>query len=244
VTGSFHEYRRDVQLSFFTADSQAPTIADLEGLLAGPGQVVSSGRTARVSVVADETWRVRLLLAEFRTRGLGGEPATTIEGRQAVRTDFSPALFPLARNWAKGSVKAPPPEFRLDPARLRLWTIAAGRADDHGFLLPLGEADTACWEAVGAALSAAGLGATMLGPRAGGPAYRIVGGRRLLRLRELIGEPPPGAGPDQWPPSRPRAVRSATRPGAVPASALARKPPPNSENSRSPDPDTWDTLYN
>ena len=44
----------------------------------------------------------------------------------------------------------------------------------------------AAWGAVGAALSAAGIAGVLVGPRAAGPAYRIVGQRRLGRLRELV----------------------------------------------------------
>ena len=44
-----------------------------------------------------------------------------------------------------------------------------------------------------------GLPATLLGPRAGGPAYRIVGRRRLGRLVELVGDPPVEAPAGAWP---------------------------------------------
>jgi hypothetical protein len=188
-----------VQLSFFAADSQAPDVADVEGLLAGPGQTVTVGDQARISVVADAEWRAEALLEAFALRGLGGGRTTTVEGRGAVRTDFSPLLRPMAAAWARGAVKAPPAGFVLDGPRLRFWAVAAGRADDHGYLLPLGEADLASWEAVGGALAAAGLAAALLGPRGGGPAYRVTGRKRLLRLAELVGEPPAGAGPGDWP---------------------------------------------
>ena len=188
-----------VQLSFFTAGTQAPDVYDVEGLLAGPGQVVTVGTTARVSVVADAEWRAAALLLAFAERGLGGSRATTVEGHAAVRTDFCPGLVPLARAWARGAVKAPPAGFALDGPRLRLWAVAAGRTDDHGYVLPLGEADLASWEAVGAALAAAGLAATLIGPRVGGPAYRVTGRKRLVRLSELVGDPPPGAARRDWP---------------------------------------------
>jgi hypothetical protein len=187
-----------VQLSFFAADAQPPAIADLDGLLAGPGQVVSSGGTARISVVATDDWRANELLLAFEARGLGGSQISTVEGRPAVRTDFQVSLVPMARAWARGAAKVPPPEFVLDGPRLRMWVVAAGHPDEHGYLLPLAESDESSWQPVGAALAAAGFAATLLGPRAGGPAYRITGRRRLLRLRELIGDPPPGA-EDQWP---------------------------------------------
>jgi hypothetical protein len=188
-----------VQLSFFTAGAQTPEVADVEGLLAGPGQAVTVADEARVSVVADAEWRAAALLAAFAERGLGGSRSTTVEGHGAVRTDFSAALLPLARAWARGAMKAPPAGFVLDGPRLRLWAVAAGHGDDHGYVLPLGEADLASWEAVGAALAAAGLAAALIGPRAGGPAYRVTGRRRLVRLAELVGEPPPGADRRDWP---------------------------------------------
>ena len=188
-----------MQLSFFTAGAQTPEVADVEGLLAGPGQAVTVADEARVSVVADAEWRAAALLAAFAERGLGGSRSTTVEGHGAVRTDFSAALLPLARAWARGAMKAPPAGFVLDGPRLRLWAVAAGHGDDHGYVLPLGEADLASWEAVGAALAAAGLAAALIGPRAGGPAYRVTGRRRLVRLAELVGEPPPGADRRDWP---------------------------------------------
>jgi hypothetical protein len=188
-----------VQLTFFTAGAQAPDVADVEGLLAGPGQVVTHADEARVSVVADADWRAAELLEAFAVRGLGGSRTVTVEGHGAVRTDFRPELLPLARGWARGAVKAPPAGFALDGPRLRLWTVAAGRTDEHGYVLPLGEADLTSWEAVGAALAGAGLAATLIGPRGGGPAYRITGRRRLLRLAELVGDPPEGADRAHWP---------------------------------------------
>lgn len=55
------------------------------------------------------------------------------------------------------------------------------------------------WVAVGDALAAVGLIAVFVGPKAGGPAYRIVGLRRVTRLAELVGEPPPEAPYERWP---------------------------------------------
>jgi hypothetical protein len=188
-----------VQLSFFAADAQEPDVGDVEGLLAGPGQAVTVGAEARVSVVADAEWRAAALLEAFAERGLGGSRTTTVEGHGTVRTDFRAVLLPIAVTWARGAVKAPPRGFVLNGPRLRLWVVAAGRSDEHGYVLPLGEADLASWETVGAALAAAGLAATLLGARGGGPAYRVTGRRRLLRLAELVGEPPEGADPRDWP---------------------------------------------
>lgn len=195
-----------MQLSFFAADAEPASLADLDGLLAGPAQVVRVGAAARVSVVLPTPanapgWRAEELLGEFTKRDLGGDVTTTVDDLAAVRTDLRPELLPLSISWARGAIKAPPRGFFLDGPRLRLWAIAAGRQDDHGYLFTVGESDEVGWSAVGAALSRAGLPAALVGPRAGGPAYRVTGQRRLRRLRELVGEPPAGATERDWPPS-------------------------------------------
>ncbi len=188
------------QLSLFDADLSAPHPYQLEGLLAGAGQVVRMGGTARVSIVVEDQWRVDALLAAFADRGVRGEQVVTVEGHLGVRTAFSAVLSPLATRWLRGAIKAPPAGFSLDGPRLRLWAIAGGRYDQSSFQLRLGESDHGCWEPIGGALSGAGLPAVLLGPRAGGPAYRIIGRRRLRRLAELIGGRPAAAPAEEWPP--------------------------------------------
>jgi len=189
------------QLSLFGVEARPPAATDLEGLLAGAGQVVRLGGTARVSVVVDAAWRVRVLIAECALRGLVAtwEPST-VEGNFGVRTAYSTALAPLGTAWLRGAVKRPPADFAFDGLRLRLWTAAAGIADGAAaFALRLGPHDEPCWGPVGAALSALGVPGALLGPRAGGPAYRIVGRRRLARLAELVGDPPVDAPAGAWP---------------------------------------------
>src|SRR5215212_4826711 len=71
------------QLSLFSAAAREPQLSDLEGLLAGPGQVVrrqmSAGRggegqdAARVSVVVPTGWRVGGLVTELGALGLEAE---------------------------------------------------------------------------------------------------------------------------------------------------------------------------
>jgi hypothetical protein len=68
-----------------------------------------------------------------------------------------------------------------------------------GFTLRLGPSDEPAWTAVGAALAAVGLSAALLSPRAGGPAYRISGRRRIARLAELVGDRPAPVPPEAWP---------------------------------------------
>jgi hypothetical protein len=186
------------QLSLFGADTGPAGLDDLDGLLAGPGQVVRGPGGARVSVIVADPWRVAALAAEYAARGLKSELGHTEDGQPAVRTAFDPALEPLAVRWMRGSRKAVPSGFVLDGPRLRCWALAAGRADPGGYLLALGPHDRPTWRAMGKALAAAGFPAEFVGPRAHGPGYRITGARRLIRLAELLGVPPDGA---DWPDS-------------------------------------------
>lgn len=187
------------QLSLFGVEAAAPSPTDLAGLLAGPGQVVRMGGTARVSVVVDQRWRAVALHAEITSRGIGVTLVATADRNIGVRTAYSARLAPLGAAWLRGAIKCPPPGFWLEGRRLRLWLLAAGAGDPLGYTLRLGPSDQAVWPPVGVALSALGLPATLLGPRAGGPAYRIAGRRRLARLAELVGDPPAGVPESAWP---------------------------------------------
>jgi hypothetical protein len=189
------------QLVFFGADAAEPTVADLAGLLAGPGEVVRMGGTARLAVRVDAAWRVHVLVAELALRGLAASWSPTEDQRHAVRTSYTRLLKPLAVAWLNGPAKRPPAAFHLTGRRLRLWVAAAGTPEPPGgFLLGLGAGDDQeSWDAVAAALAAAGLAGTLLGPDEGGPAYRITGRRRLARLAELVGGPPTAAPVDAWP---------------------------------------------
>ncbi|MGK5737324.1 hypothetical protein [Micromonospora sp. URMC 103] len=187
------------QLVFFGAETAEPTLADLAGLLAGPGEVVRMGGTARISVVVDAAWRVHVLVAELAQRGLAASWEPTEDERHAVRTSYARTLKPLAAAWLRGAEKRPPAGFHLNGRRLRLWLAAAGAAEPPGFLLRLGVADEGCWEPVGAALAAVGVAGELLDPPAGGPAYLISGRRRLRRLAELVGDRPPAAPASAWP---------------------------------------------
>lgn len=187
------------QLTFFGAEAADPSIADLAGLLAGPGEAVRMGGTARLSIVVDAAWRVHVLVAELALRGVAATWEATADGRHAVRTSYARTLKPLAAAWLRGTGKRPPAGFHLNGRRLRLWLAAAGAAEPSGFLLRLGAADEECWGPVGGALDAVGLAGALLGPGEGGPAYRITGRRRLARLSELVGDPPPAAPATDWP---------------------------------------------
>jgi len=186
------------QLSLFAVEMRAPALADLQGLLAGPGQAVRRDGAARLSVIVAEQWRVAALLAEFAARDLSGDEGAADGEGVVVGTEFSSRLAPVAAHWLRGAVKQPPTGFVLDAGSLRLWAIAAGVAcEGPGYLLRLGPTDESTWSAIGATLAAAGLPATFVGVRADGPGFRITSRRRLARLRELVGDPPPDA--TDWP---------------------------------------------
>jgi hypothetical protein len=187
------------QLSLFGATAREPVLADLDGLLAGNGQVVRRERTARLSVVVPEQWRADVLVAAMADP-LGIEAETRpAELGLTVRTPWLPALLPIADGWTRGAVKMPPPGWVLDGARLRWWCLAEGVASPKMYTLHLGASDQQSWLAVGSALAIAGVPGVLVGPRADGPAYRIVGRRRLGRLVELVGERPAGVPSVGWP---------------------------------------------
>lgn len=191
------------QLSFFSSEARAPRVADLAGALCGPGQTVGfgAGTAARLSVVVDEPWRARSLAAASADRGVDAELARTAEGHPFVRTAFRLDLVPLATAWLRGAVKSVPPDFELDGAALRIWALTAGRPGPTtaSYLLGLDPHAPDTHEPLASALACAGLPATLLGPRSGGPLLRIAGRRRLLRLSELVGCVPAGADGGMWP---------------------------------------------
>ena len=187
------------QLSIFGIEAHPPQPDDLDGLLAGAGQVVRLGGTARVSIVVDAAWRVRVLISEFTRRGLATSwDKATIEGHFGVRTAYSSRLAPLGARWLRGAVKRPPKDFFLDGQRLRLWCAAAGEPVEEGYSLHLGS-DEECWKPVGKALESVGLAATLLGVRAGGPLFRIEGRKRVAHLAELVGDAPADVPSPLWP---------------------------------------------
>ncbi|MGH3739638.1 MAG: hypothetical protein ACRDT6_29160, partial [Micromonosporaceae bacterium] len=126
------------QLSLLDPELAPPGPEDLEGLLAGPGQIVRLGGTARVSVVVvGAAWRAAALLEEFARRDLAGSQVPTADQHIGVRTAYAAALAPLAGRWLRGAVMLPPAGFGLDGRRLRLWALAAGHADTQGYVFGL-----------------------------------------------------------------------------------------------------------
>jgi hypothetical protein len=189
------------QLSLFGIEAGAPGPDDLAGLLAGPGQVVRMGGTARVSVVVEDRWRAVALTSEMRARGFAATCVSTVEEHLGVRTPYSSMLAPLASSWLYGAVKLPPPGYCLDGRQLRLWMTAAGERDASIVSLRIGRCEEPVPKTLQRALAGIGLPSEIITgtARSGGPLLRITGRRRINRLAELIGDPPAAAPSDAWP---------------------------------------------
>jgi hypothetical protein len=188
------------QLSFFTAESVPPAVADLSGVLAASGQIVLVGaaskgeaQRARLSVVVDQPWRASALADMIREAGLQPEIGRTEEDTPLVRTGVSPALTTLAAEWTRGAVKTVPPRWLPGPRELRAWTLASGNPEGEHYLLGLDPHAPDTHSPLASALMRVGIAPTLIGTRGGRPALRISGRRRLSRLVENVGEPPDGA---------------------------------------------------
>ncbi len=185
------------QLSFFTAESVPPAVADLSGVLAASGQIVMVGAPggpgARLSVVVDRLWRASALAEMIQEAGLESEIARTDEDTPLVRTAVSPALVTIAAEWTRGAVKTVPHRWLPGPRELRAWTLAAGGREGDHYLLGLDPHAPDTHSPLASALMRVGIAPTLIGTRGGRPALRISGRRRLSRLVENVGEPPSGA---------------------------------------------------
>jgi hypothetical protein len=187
------------QYSLFGAAAAAPAVADLDGVLIAGGHWSRGADAARLSVIVADRWRADALAAEFALRGLPDEDGKAVRpvGGWAARTARSAALLEPAGRWLRGATEAPPPGLVLTPGALRLWAIASGRRDEAGYLLGTAAPDRPVHLAAGAQLSRLGLAAVSV-PGRGGPGWRVTSTRRIRRLAELLGEPPPGCGM-HWP---------------------------------------------
>jgi hypothetical protein len=180
------------QLSFFSADYQPPVVADLGGLLAAHGQITTSPAGARLSILLDDDARAAAVVAECARREIAAE-VVIVEGpgpQLLMRTRRSAALLPLAQAWTRGAVKSVPRSLAVTAGFSRLWVLAAGRADEAGYLLGVDPHTPDTVDDLIAACSRAGVAGSFVGVRAGGPAIRIVGHRRLARLADTVGTLP------------------------------------------------------
>ncbi|HEY5857869.1 MAG TPA: hypothetical protein VIW24_28505 [Aldersonia sp.] len=190
------------QLAFFSAESVPPAVSDLAGLLAGTGHAVRTRDGARISVVVGERWRAEALAAFIEETGVRTRVADTDEGRRLVRTDADVVLAPLVEDWTKGAVKHVPDGWTPNARELRMWALASGRGECDGerFVLGLDPHAPETHAPLALSLMRAGIAPTLIGTRGVSPGLRISGRRRLARLGENIGDPPPGAGVDLgWP---------------------------------------------
>jgi hypothetical protein len=182
------------QLSFFTAESVPPAVADLCGVLAASGQIVTVGAPdvagARLSVVVDQTWRASALAEMIREAGMVPEIGRTEEGTPLVRTAVDRSLTSIAAEWTRGAVKTVPPRWLPGPRELRAWTLAAGSPEGDHYLLGLDPHAPDTHSPLASALMRVGIAPTLIGTRGARPALRITGRRRLSRLVENVGEPP------------------------------------------------------
>ncbi|HEX5405335.1 MAG TPA: hypothetical protein VFX16_23915 [Pseudonocardiaceae bacterium] len=187
------------QLSFYSAEASAPRLADLAGVLCGPGQATGfgAGTAARLTVPVDQRWRAVALVAACAERGVGATVSTTEDGRRVVRTAFRADLVGLASHWQAGATKSVPERFVMDGVTLRLWALVAGRWSESGYLLGLDPDSPWTHLPLVTALVRAGMSLALVDD--GGPALRVAGARRLGRLVELVGVPPPGVPGHDWP---------------------------------------------
>jgi hypothetical protein len=189
------------QFSLFGAAVAEPTLDDLDGVLLGGGHWARTAGGARLSVVVAGRWRADALAAAFALRCVDCPDAVTAaEGGFAARTAFHADLVGAAARWMRGANEVPPVGLVLTPGGLRLWVIASGRPDDVGYLLGTAQPDDALHLAGGAQLARLGLAAVSISGR-GQPGWRVTSLKRIRRLVELLGEPPPGAG-QTWPRTR------------------------------------------
>lgn len=188
------------QLSFFSAESVPPAVADLTGILAAPGQVVLVGDGARLSVVVDRLWRAEALAEMIAEAGLQPEIARTDENTPLVRTTVDPRLVHIARGWTLGAVKTVPSQWLPGPRELRAWTLASGTPEADRYLLGLDPHAPDTHAPLASAMMRVGIAPTLIGTRGAHPALRISGRRRLSRLVENVGEPPGSVEAfEQWP---------------------------------------------
>lgn len=180
------------QLSFFSAESVPPAVADLTGVLAAAGQVVNVGGGARLSVVVEDGWRAAALAEMIVAAGLQAEITRTEEDTPLVRTAVDARLAVVAAAWTRGAVKTVPPQWVPGPRELRAWTLAAGEPEADRYLLGLDPHAPDTHSPLASALMRVGIAPALIGTRGSRPALRISGRRRLTRLVENVGEPPEG----------------------------------------------------
>jgi hypothetical protein len=151
------------QHSFYSAVVRPVQVADLAGVLCGPGRagVFGRGAAARLTVELDDPWRARRLVAACGQRGIAAMVERREAGGLVVRTAYRADLVGLVRGWLGDGEKVVPSGLMLDGPMLRLWALVAGRYDMRGYLLGLDPAAPATYPVLARALASAGLGRTV-----------------------------------------------------------------------------------
>ncbi|ACV77151.1 hypothetical protein [Nakamurella multipartita] len=186
------------QLSLWSADLTAPVGEDLGGLLAADGRLEEGDDGVRLIIPLADPWRASALVRECRVRDVDAHIETD-EHVTELRTDPAPVLAELRERWVDGPDKVMPAGLELSAGLIRCWVIASGRPAPVGYLLGLDPRTPELHQPLAAVCAAMGLAGSILGPRGGGPAVRIVGHRRCSRLAEMVGTPPPEAPAGQFP---------------------------------------------
>jgi hypothetical protein len=188
------------QLSFFSAESVPPAVADLTGVLAAAGQVVLVNHGAWLSVVVDRPWRAAAIAEMMLDAGLDPEITRTDEDNPLVRTSVDPRLVDIANEWTRGAVKTVPRQWLPGPRELRAWVLAAGAPEADRYVLGLDPHAPDTHSPLASAMMRVGIAPTLIGTRGPRPALRISGRRRLSRLVENVGEAPEDTEAlSQWP---------------------------------------------
>ncbi|MFT3716671.1 MAG: hypothetical protein QM774_12225 [Gordonia sp. (in: high G+C Gram-positive bacteria)] len=188
------------QLSLFSADTEEPAIDDLAGLLAAQGQSVHTPDGARVSVVVADVWRAEAIAADIAASGLAAEAETSDEGTPIARTEVTPRLTALHRDWTTGAMKSVPDGWTPSPRALRFWVLASGRPEGIHYVLGLDPHAPDTHGALATALMRVGIAPTLVGSHGHQPSLRITGRKRRARLLESVGGAPAGAAAQAaWP---------------------------------------------
>lgn len=225
------------QMSLFSAEANPPRVADLAGMLCGPGEMELFGRgsAARLMLPVDGPWRLMPLRAELSARGLHGR-AVRVErdevGGPVIRTAFRSDLTGLAAAWFVDGVKTVPDPPRLDGGTLRLWALGWGAAGERGFRLTLDPRAPGTHEPLQRALRELGVPTRPVRQRDGSPALLVRGRRRLERFAELVGPAPAGA--VSWPGHEPTLTGAPSVAAASEVVASGAAPVEAGERARAP----------